>query len=86
MISAIMVTQPSAFWEERFEAAGVPCAPINDMSVLKTDTQVAALGMLVPPPGMTLPLMGLPISFDGQRPPVVSGAPELGADQAIRGG
>ncbi len=82
MISAIMQTQPSAFWEERFEAAGVPCAPINDMSVLKTDTQVAALGMLVPPPGMTLPLMGLPISFDGQRPPVVSGAPALGADNA----
>jgi formyl-CoA transferase len=81
-----MRTQPSAFWEARFEAAGVPCAPINDMSVLKTDTQVAALGMLKPPPGLTLPLMGLPISFDGARPPVTSPAPALGADQALRSG
>lgn len=86
LISDIMRTQPSAFWEARFEAAGVPCAPINDMSVLKTDTQVAALGMLKPPPGLTLPLMGLPISFDGARPPVTSPAPALGADQALRSG
>ncbi len=86
LVSDIMQTQPSAFWEARFEAAGVPCAPINDMSVLKTDTQVAALGMLKPPPGMTLPLMGLPISFDGARPPVTSPAPALGADQALRSG
>jgi crotonobetainyl-CoA:carnitine CoA-transferase CaiB-like acyl-CoA transferase len=86
LISDIMRTQPSAFWEARFEAAGVPCAPINDMSVLKTDTQVAALGMLKPPPGLALPLMGLPISFDGARPPVTSPAPALGADQAVRSG
>jgi crotonobetainyl-CoA:carnitine CoA-transferase CaiB-like acyl-CoA transferase len=85
LISAIMTQQPSAHWEARFEAIGVPCAPINDMGVLHDDTQVAALGMLKPPPGMTLPLMGLPISFDGVRPPVVSGAPALGADQGIRG-
>ncbi len=86
LISAIMTRKPSAFWEERFEAIGVPCAPINDMGVLTTDTQVAALGLLQPPPGMTLPLMGLPISFDGVRPKVVSGAPALGADQGLRSG
>ncbi len=80
LISDIMTTKPSAHWEARFEALGIPSAPINDMGVLKTDTQVAALGLLKPPPGMTLPLMGLPVSFDGVRPPVVSGAPGLGAD------
>ena len=85
-ISAIMVQKPSAHWEERFAAIGVPSAPINDMGILHTDTQVAALGMLHPPPGMTLPLMGLPISFDGQRPPVRHGAPALGADnEAVKG-
>ena len=63
----------------------MPCAPINDMGGLHTDPQVAALGMLAPPPGMTLPLMGLPISFDGARPPVRHGAPALGADNAVRG-
>lgn len=85
LISAIMTQKPSAHWEARFEAIGVPCAPINDMSMLHSDTQVAALGMLQPPPGMTLPLMGLPISFDGQRPPVRHGAPALGADNASHG-
>jgi len=84
LISDIMTQKPSAHWEERFEAIGIPCAPINDMAILHTDPQVAALGMLKPPPGMTLPLMGLPISFDGERPPVRHGAPALGADNAIR--
>ena len=79
-----MTQKPSAHWEHRFEAIGVPCAPINDMSILHTDTQVAALGMLQPPPGMTLPLMGLPISFDRARPPVRHGAPALGADNGLR--
>lgn len=84
-IAAIMTTQPAAHWSAVFAAAGIPAAPINDMSVLLTDPQVQALGLLQPPPGLSLPLMGLPISFDGARPPVTSPAPALGDHNAIEG-
>ena len=78
--------KPSAHWQERLDTLGIPCAPINDLSDLAGNPQVQALGMLAPPPGLALPLMGLPLSFDGTRPPVVSAAPALGADTArVRG-
>jgi crotonobetainyl-CoA:carnitine CoA-transferase CaiB-like acyl-CoA transferase len=32
LISDIMRRQPSANWQARLDAAGVPCAPINDLS------------------------------------------------------
>ena len=35
--------------------------------------------------GQILALMGVPISFDGERPPVRHGAPGLGADNALHG-
>ena len=86
LISDIMRQQPSAHWQARLDAIGVPCAPINDLSDLLGNPQVQALGMLTSPPGMELPLMGLPLSFDGTRPPVRHGAPSLGQDTAtVRG-
>ena len=85
-ISEVMRGKPSAHWQERLDTLGIPCAPINDLSDLAGNPQVQALGMLAPPPGLALPLMGLPLSFDGTRPPVVSAAPALGADTArVRG-
>ncbi len=78
LISDIMRLKSSAHWQQRLDAIGVPCAPINDLSDLLGNPQVQALGMVSSPPGMELPLMGLPLSFDGARPPVTSGAPSLG--------
>ena len=69
LIGAVMRTRPSAHWSAVFAAAGVPAAPINDMSVLLDDPQVAALG--------------LPLSFDGARPPVTGPAPALGDHNEI---
>jgi crotonobetainyl-CoA:carnitine CoA-transferase CaiB-like acyl-CoA transferase len=56
----------------------VPCAPINDMSIMKAHPQTAALNMLQPVAELDLTLMGLPLSFDGQRPLIRSRAPRLG--------
>ena len=53
----IMRQQPSEVWVARLEKAGVPCAPINDMTHMKAHPQTAALGMLQPVPEIDLDLM-----------------------------
>ena len=76
-IGRIMATQPSAHWAARFNEAGVPFSPINDMSSLLADPQVAALGMLQTIPGLDIPTIGLPLSFDGIRPAMRTPAPPM---------
>jgi crotonobetainyl-CoA:carnitine CoA-transferase CaiB-like acyl-CoA transferase len=84
LIQEVTRTRPSAHWSARFAALGIPCAPINDMSALLADPQVAALGMIEAPPGTDLRLIGLPLSFDGARPRARSSAPHLG--ERVSGG
>jgi crotonobetainyl-CoA:carnitine CoA-transferase CaiB-like acyl-CoA transferase len=74
-IGAIMVREPSAYWAERLRAAGVPAAPINELSDLMSNPQVAALGMIAKIPGLDIPTIGLPLSFDGERPMMRTPAP-----------
>lgn len=76
-IGAVMARHPSAHWAPLFNAAGVPFAPINDIASLLTDPQVAALGMLQTMPGLDIPTIGLPISFDGIRPAMRTPAPRV---------
>ena len=77
-IAAVMRTRPSAHWSALFNAAGVPFAPINDIASLLDDPQVRALGMLQTVPGLDIPTIGFPLSFDGERPTMRSAAPALG--------
>jgi crotonobetainyl-CoA:carnitine CoA-transferase CaiB-like acyl-CoA transferase len=76
-IGAIMVQHPSAHWAERLRAAGVPFAPINELSHLPDDPQVAALGMIETIPGLPIRTIGLPLSLDGARPKMRMPAPSL---------
>jgi crotonobetainyl-CoA:carnitine CoA-transferase CaiB-like acyl-CoA transferase len=85
-VTEFMRQQPSEVWVARLEQAGVPCAPINDMSDMKAHPQTAALGMVQPVPEIELGLMGLPLSFDGARPQIRTRAPKLGEHNGeIRG-
>jgi crotonobetainyl-CoA:carnitine CoA-transferase CaiB-like acyl-CoA transferase len=77
-IQAIVGKQPAAHWVAHLEAAGVPCAPIQEMRNVMAEPQIAALGMVEPVPGLDLSLVGLPLSFDGERPPMRRRAPLLG--------
>ncbi len=77
-MEAVMKTQSRGHWLDRFDAAGVPCAPINTMLEALDDPQAAACGMIQSVPGLDLALMGLPLSFDGQRPSIRGRAPTLG--------
>jgi crotonobetainyl-CoA:carnitine CoA-transferase CaiB-like acyl-CoA transferase len=76
-----MARQPSAHWAEKFRMAGVPFAPINDLSDLvgtaQAGAQVDALGMLAAIPGLDIQTIGFPVSFDGERPVMRTPAPPL---------
>jgi crotonobetainyl-CoA:carnitine CoA-transferase CaiB-like acyl-CoA transferase len=72
-------------WIDRLEAAGVPCAPVNTLPEVLAMPQTAALGMIQQVPGLAVPLMSLPLSFDGVRPALRSPAPTVGADDAEKG-
>ena len=84
-LDPILRARPRAEWVGRFEAAGVPCAPINTVPEALADPQVQALGMLAPVPGEDFSLTALPLSFDGTRPPLPGSAPRLGASNATYG-
>jgi crotonobetainyl-CoA:carnitine CoA-transferase CaiB-like acyl-CoA transferase len=71
-------TKTSAAWQAALEAAGVPSSPMQSVDQMLAHPQTQALGMLQQSPDGRLTLMGLPLSFDGERPPFRRPAPELG--------
>jgi crotonobetainyl-CoA:carnitine CoA-transferase CaiB-like acyl-CoA transferase len=81
-VADILRQKTCAEWVERLEKVGVPCAPINDMSVTKDHPQTKALDILQPVPDLDLALISLPLSFDGVRPRINSRAPKLGQHNA----
>ncbi|HEU0058535.1 MAG TPA: CoA transferase [Hyphomicrobiaceae bacterium] len=81
-VADILRQRSSAEWVERLEKVGVPCAPINDMSVLKDHPQTQALEIVQPVPELDLALISLPLAFDGARPRIKTRAPKLGQHNA----
>ena len=79
-IQALLLTRTKGEWIDLFSAADVPCGPINGIDEALAHPQTAAIGMLQAVPGLGKSLVGLPISFDGERPAVRTMAPSLGAD------
>jgi crotonobetainyl-CoA:carnitine CoA-transferase CaiB-like acyl-CoA transferase len=80
ILADIFRARPVAHWAERLEATGIPNGPINTLDQVVTDAQTEALGMIQRRPGSELGLVGLPLSFDGVRPPFAKAAPALGED------
>ena len=79
MIENEMAKRGNAEWTAALDAAGVPCAPVQDVAQMLEHPQMKALGLLQPVPGSSKPLIGLPISFDNERPLPRSASPALGA-------
>jgi formyl-CoA transferase len=84
-LGAILRTQTRAVWAERFTAAGVPCSPVHSVPEAMAHPQVQALGIVQAVPGEDFALTALPLSIDGERPHIRSGAPRLGAGNAQAG-
>ena len=72
---------PTAHWHERLRAAGVPAAPVADVSEIASSPQTEALGILQELPHPAIPelrLTALPLSFDRERVLHPSPPPALG--------
>jgi crotonobetainyl-CoA:carnitine CoA-transferase CaiB-like acyl-CoA transferase len=81
ILSDIFAAAPVAEWVGRLDAAGIPNSPIQTLDQVVSDAQTAALGIIQQGPGSpVLSLVGLPLSFDGARPPFAKPAPRLGED------
>jgi len=83
MIQEIVGIKPRAHWVALLDTAAVPCAPLQTLDQVVAHPQTEALGMLLPTPDGQMRLMGLPISFNGQRPEIRRGPPGIGADTAM---
>jgi len=80
-IEAVMVTRPSAYWIEAFNAAGVPCGPVNRIDAVFRDPQVMHSGIARPiahPKLGAMTLVGQPMDIGGVDASLRESAPELG--------
>ena len=87
ILDDIFAAQPIAEWEARLDTAGIPNGPMQTVDQVVGDAQTAALGIIQQSPvkdwvSNPLSLVGLPLSFDGVRPPFAKAAPALGEDNA----
>jgi crotonobetainyl-CoA:carnitine CoA-transferase CaiB-like acyl-CoA transferase len=67
------------------DAAGVPCAPIQQAADAARDPQALALGIFQSLPHPDVPnfqSIGLPLQFDGERPALTRLPPRVGQDNA----
>ncbi|MEK9671900.1 MAG: CoA transferase [Rhodospirillaceae bacterium] len=80
LMEPIFAQHPRAHWQDVLEAVGVPTAPVQQTLEMMADPQTAALGILQRDAAGGPVLAGLPLSFDGERPPLRRYAPRVGAD------
>jgi len=80
ILADIFATRKRSEWAELLEASGIPNGPINTLDQVIADAQTEALGIIQRKAGGELGLVGLPLSFDGIRPPFAKAAPALGED------
>jgi crotonobetainyl-CoA:carnitine CoA-transferase CaiB-like acyl-CoA transferase len=70
-------------WVERLERESIPCGPLQSLEAVVNDPQTRSLEMLCASPDRRITTVGLPISFDGVRPPLPGNTPDLGEHDAI---
>jgi crotonobetainyl-CoA:carnitine CoA-transferase CaiB-like acyl-CoA transferase len=83
LLEDIFRQQPRADWQARLDAAGVPAAPLENVAQVIASPQTEALGILQKATDLDMTLVGLPIEFDGERPPYRHAAPKLGEHNAM---
>jgi CoA:oxalate CoA-transferase len=85
-LEVILSAHSSKAWLTRLEAAGVPCAPINNVADVMADPQVLARNMIVTaidPDVGALKMQGNPIKLSAYEDPTTrEPAPGLDADRA----
>ena len=70
-ITEVMQKDTRAHWQEVLEDGGIPNAPILHMGEVLAHPQTEALGIVQKDPAIDdMRLVGLPMKFDGERPPI----------------
>jgi len=86
-LEARLATATAAHWLARLEAAGLPCAPLNDVAQALAHPQVIARNMAITtafPDGTPLLAAGNPVKLSGYAdPPVRAKAPALDEHRAM---
>ncbi|MDN7474839.1 CoA transferase [Burkholderia multivorans] len=82
LIGEQLATESRATWQARLQAAGIPVAPIQTTAEVVAHAQTHALGIIEKPSDDEIGLVGLPLSFDGKRPPPLHAAHDIGVDNA----
>lgn len=80
LIDAVVVAAPRSHWLQCLEPVGVPAAALQTVDEMLAHAQTKALGMMQSSPDGRFAIMGLPLSFDGARPPFRKSPPVLGQD------
>ena len=78
ILQELFRAKATAEWLTRLDSAGVPSAPIENVAQVAASPQTAALGILQKAADLDLTFAGLPLEFDGVRPPYRNAAPTLG--------
>ncbi len=84
LLEPMFAGKPREHWQRELEAAGVPSAPVRATAEVLAHEQTVALEMLQSLPGDALRRVGMPLRFDGERPPLRRAAPSLGEHDAER--
>jgi crotonobetainyl-CoA:carnitine CoA-transferase CaiB-like acyl-CoA transferase len=78
MLEGVFGGRNRAEWAMRLDEKGVPNAPIQNLNQVVAHEQTKALGILQKAPALDMTLLGLPLCFDGVRPPFRRSAPGFG--------
>jgi len=84
LLEACFRSAGMAVWMERLEAAGIPCAPVQDVAQMRAHAQTQAVGILQRVAGSSIDLVGLPLAFDGVRPVPRQAPPPIGTPGDLR--
>lgn len=83
LLEPIFASNTRDHWAVVLDGSGVPCAPVRELSEMLANPQTSALG-IVQQLDDDVPLMGLPLSFDGKRPPLRSMPPAHGEHNDLK--
>ncbi|MGE0808502.1 MAG: CaiB/BaiF CoA transferase family protein [Burkholderiaceae bacterium] len=79
-IQAAVVQHSTEYWSRRLDEAGIPYAPVATIPDVIASEQTQALDIIVDGGPQGAPkVLGMPLSFDGERPAVTRPAPRSGA-------
>jgi crotonobetainyl-CoA:carnitine CoA-transferase CaiB-like acyl-CoA transferase len=83
MLEQAIGSEPMQGLMARLDAVGIPNAPLQTVDAVAEHPQTAALDIIRKGPEGSLPVVGLPISFDGERPAFEWPTPALGEHTSL---